>query len=189
MRFLPILFGLGFALILSGCGDAKQKAEKVESMAKFESFTNNLQKADSEYLVSFVLTSAEVKNAIDKSKIRFNTEDPEDSQIAAWIGTDMINDQLLLYSNAQNATACISKTDPDFQYIYTHLKDLPPDFKDDFNRMEFLITENQDFVSQLQQRNFTHDLLQKWMNYHAEIDSLYRNILLEVQRCQNMNNQ
>jgi hypothetical protein len=105
------------------------------------------------------------------------------------VGTDMISDQLLLYSNAQNATACISKTDPDFQYIYTHLKDLPPDFKDDFNRMEFLITENQDFVSQLQQRNFTHDLLQTWMNYHAEIEGLYRNILLEVQRCQNMNNQ
>lgn len=145
-NILVLIVGLSFCLILSGCGDSKQKA-------RIQSFTNNLSKANIEYAVSVSYTAPILQQAIQVPQLPAVQERLERTP-----SYDAIGDYLQNYSHfddsitsGQSAVDSMAKAEPDFQYIYTTCRDLPPSFKDDFYNMKDLMNKNIVFIQTLKQ--------------------------------------
>jgi hypothetical protein len=181
MRFLIFLVGLSLSLILSGCGDAKQKAE---SQARFQSFTNNLQKADVQYGVSFVYTTILLQQAVQAAQLPIvqETRRRDPSYDAAGDYLQHYAEFDISITNGQNAIDLITKAETDFQYIYTTYKGLPPSFKDDFYNMKDLMDKNMVFIQTLKQGELQKDGLQNWMDNSKKLNNSYHSMLLEIDR-------
>lgn len=182
-KFLVSMVGLAFSLILSGCGDSKHK---IEEQARFQSFTNNLQNADVKYAVSIVCTTLLIQDAVKAS------QSPSVQERLQYEPTyDAAKDYLENYANfdisitnGQVAFDLMIKAEPDFQYIYTTHKDLPPSFKDDFHNMKDLLSKNLDFLSSLKNGNIDKETLQQWNDSPKSLNNSYHNMLLEIERIQ-----
>jgi hypothetical protein len=191
-KFLILMIGLTFSLVLSGCGvkPNNQKVVIVKSQdARIQSFTNTLYTAESEYNVSFAIAAYIVQEVVKATDdlVFANKEEVIAHDLIQWsqppeLGTNTFSNSI---TNSQNAVDAIGKADPDFQYIYTTYKTLPPSFKDEFLNMKDLMDKNVSFIQALKQGELQKDSLQNWMDDNKKIHDAYESISLEIERIQN----
>ncbi|HEX3856483.1 MAG TPA: hypothetical protein VHY30_04205 [Verrucomicrobiae bacterium] len=187
IKLYLIIAGVILSFILAGCGAKPSGDEKAQTKTedkKISSFTNNLQTAGAEYTISFVMTSAVIQEAVKLTKDDSEAEKDINEYLKAPGGMGA-SESAFGFTNAQNSIDYITKADPDFQYIYTTYKTLPPSFKDDFLNMKNLIDENINLIHAFRRGELHKDNLQSWMDNDKKIHDLYESISLEVQRIQN----
>lgn len=189
MKTSLLFFGLVICLVLTGCGNSKQK---VEEQARIQSFTNNLQKANVDYNISFISTSLIIQNvpngvrSLPTSTLLALTQSdgPFDQVAIKYYLQKCVNDWDGCITNGQNAIEAIGNGETDFEYIYTNHKELSSSFKDDFYNMKDLISKNLVFIQTLEQGEMESDTVQEWMDNNNKINEAYKSILLEVERLQ-----
>lgn len=200
LKLFIVMVGLAFFLVLSGCGDSKQKTEvqpnNQPDNSRFQSFTNNLEQAHTEFVVGYVFTLTKLQDTI-----KFGADKGYDVQLQGadyykWL-YDGMNDYSTnitqkCVANAQNAADFINKSEPDFQYFYTHYKELPPGFRDEFYKMKDILNMNLIFTKSLypptqeafEKGTLDKDNLQEWFDDTKQVEGLYRDIKLEIERIQ-----
>lgn len=160
---------MGISFGLAGLIYVKHK-ENTDSVI-IKSFTSNMKMSQLFYLSSELYVSSKL-------------------QYAANLGSDGdAVDYIKNYShfsgsisNGLKAVELTGKAENDFEYIYTHFKNLPSSLKGDFNTYKESIINHVGFIKTIEGGDISSREIEKWVDGRNKIAAAYKSISLEMDR-------
>jgi hypothetical protein len=181
-KFLILIIGIAFSMVLSGCGAKPEAEKKVESQtdSQIRLFKDNFEKAYKSYWISHMM-AMQLLQMVSKKATEFEESYPNSDFMSTGLKAVDFGDSI---TNAESSMDSIRQAEPDFQHIYTSYKEIHESFKTDFYKMKDIMGQNLSFIQGLKEGEIEKDPLSEWLDDFKQMDDLHKSVLLEIERMQ-----